>query len=327
MRMLVVGGTRFVGRHIVEQAIGRGHDVTLLHRGRSGAGLFPQAAHILADRNGDLSGLGHGSWDVTVDVSGYLPRQVRDLADALDERGGRYVYISSVSVYDNPPPGFTEDAALRELPDPTIEEITDETYGGLKAACERVAHERFGSGTLIVRPTYVVGPYDHLCRFTWWVERVARGGEILAPGPPGAAVQVIDARDLASWTLDMIERREAGVFHTAYPRPPFPFRDLLEAMVVEVGPPGTTLTWVDPDFLGDRGVDADSLPLWSAFDPEAAGNLADPSAALAAGLSPRPLSATIRETHDHAIRHPLPPPPARLTPEREAALLTEWRER
>ncbi|WP_238011343.1 NAD-dependent epimerase/dehydratase family protein [Dactylosporangium sp. AC04546] len=327
MRMLVVGGTRFVGRHIVEQAIERGHELTLLHRGRSGGELFPQARHILADRNGDLAALAGGEWDVTVDVSGYLPRQVRDLADALDERGGRYVYISSVSVYAGPPPGFTEDAALHELPDPTIEEISDETYGGLKAACERAALDRFGSGTLIVRPTYVVGPYDHLCRFTWWVERVARGGEILAPGPPDAAIQVIDARDLAAWTLDMIERGDGGVFHAAYPRPPFPFRALLEAMVVEVGPPGTTLTWVDPDFLGDRGVDADSLPLWSAFDPEAAGNLADPSAALAAGLSPRPLSETIRETHAHAVQHPLEPLPERLTPEREAALLAEWHQR
>ncbi|GAA2583384.1 SDR family oxidoreductase [Dactylosporangium fulvum] len=327
MRMLVIGGTRFVGRHIVEDALSRGHDVTLLHRGQTGKDLFPAARHVLADRNRDLSVLADGAWDVTIDVSGYFPRQVREIADALDERAGRYVYVSSVSVYDRPKPGFREDAPLRELVDPTIEEVTDETYGALKAACERVAVERFGTGTLILRPTYVVGPHDHLSRFTWWVERVARGGEILAPGLPEAPIQVIDARDLAKWTLDMVERGAGGVFHAAFPAPPFSFRELLEAIVAEVGPPGTTLTWVDPDFLGERGIDAESLPLWSAFDSEAEVNAADPAAAFAAGLAPRPLRETVRETYEHAVRHPLSPPPERLISERETQLLEEWHQR
>lgn len=328
MRVLIVGGTRFVGRHITAAAIAAGHEVTLLHRGQTGAGLFPAATHLLADRNTGLSVLAGGEWDATIDVSGYLPRQVHGLADALGGRGGRSVYISSVSVYDVPAgPGFAEDSPVRELDEPDVEEITDETYGPLKAACERVAVQRFGAGTLIVRPTYVVGPHDHLSRFTFWVERVARGGEVLAPGEPDAPIQVIDARDLADWTVRLLSRADGGVFHAVSPAPPFSFRELLEAILAEVGPAGTTLTWVDPGFLGDRGLDGESLPLWSAFDPEAGSNAADPAAAFAAGLTPRPLRQTIRETHEHALRHPLPPPAARLTPELETRLLTEWHER
>jgi 2'-hydroxyisoflavone reductase len=329
MRILIVGGTRFVGRHLTEAALAAGHDVTLLHRGRTGGDLYPQATHLLADRNGDLSVLAAGAWDATVDVSAYVPRQVNALADALDERAGQYAYVSSVSAYDADrlEPNFTEDAPLRELDDPATEEVTEQTYGGLKTACERVAANRFGSSTLIVRPTYVVGPYDHLCRFTFWLERIARGGEVLAPGEPGAAIQVIDARDFAEWTIQMLGRAAGGVFHTVSPAPPFSFRELLELMVAEAGPPGTTLTWVDPQFLGDRGVDGESLPLWSAFDPDAAANAANPAAAYAAGLSPRPLRDTMRETLAYARKHPLPPPAERLTPEREARLLAEWHER
>jgi 2'-hydroxyisoflavone reductase len=325
MRILIVGGTQFVGRHITEAAVAAGHEVTLLHRGQTGADLFPSATHLHADRNALPDGLLSGEWDATVDVSAYLPRQVHGLADALDGRGGRYVYISSVSVYDVPvAPGFGEDSPVQELDDPTVEEVTDATYGPLKAACERVATQRFGTSTLIVRPTYVVGPHDHLSRFTFWVERVARGGEILAPGPRDAAIQVIDARDLADWTIRLLGRPGGGVFHAVSPAPPFSFAELLEAMVAEVGPPGTTLTWVDPEFLGERGLDGESLPLWSAFDREKDLNAADPAAAFAAGLSPRPLRQTVRETYEDALRHPLPPPAERLTAEREAGLLAEW---
>lgn len=329
MRILIVGGTRFVGRHITEAALAAGHDVTLLYRGRTGADLFPEATHLHADRDALPAELFEEQrWDATVDVSGYVPRQIHGLADALGGRGGRYVYISSVSVYDLPAgPGFAEDSPLRKLDDPAVEEVTDDTYGPLKAACERVAEERFGTSTLIVRPTYVVGPHDHLSRFTFWVERVARGGEILAPGPADAAIQVIDARDLADWTVRLLGRPGGGVFHAVSPAPPFTLGELLEAMVAEVGPAGTTLTWVDAEFLGARGLDGESLPLWSAFDPEEALNAADPAAAFAAGLAPRPLRQTIRETYEDALVHPLPPPPQRLTAEREAAVLAEWHRR
>ena len=147
MRILVMGGTRFVGRHLAAAALARGHAVTLFHRGRTGVELFPEATHLLGDRDGDLRALASGRWDATVDVSAYVPRQVHSLADTLADRGGRYVYISSLSVYATPqPPRFTEDAPLIELADPTVEEVTDETYGGLKVLCERAAVGRFGAG-------------------------------------------------------------------------------------------------------------------------------------------------------------------------------------
>src|SRR5215469_4368041 len=187
MRILIIGGTVFVGRHITEAALAGGHEVTLFHRGRSGSELFAQAAHLFGDRNDDLSPLSAGSWDATIDVCGFFPRQVRSLADALGGRGGQYLFISSTSAYRTPvAPGFNEDAPLAELDDPAAEEITEENYGGLKVAGERAAFELFGvDNTTVIRPTYVVGPRDHSYRFTWWVDRIARGGNVLAPG--GAA--------------------------------------------------------------------------------------------------------------------------------------------
>ena len=158
MRILVVGGTRFVGKHVVEQALGRGHEVTLFHRGHTGMDLFPDLEHRFGDRNTDLSALADGEWDATVDTCAYVPRQVHDLADVLRGRGGHHLLVSSVSVYATPEgPGIDEDAALIELDDPTTEEVTGETYGGLKVLCERAASERHGSSTLLVRPTTTPG--------------------------------------------------------------------------------------------------------------------------------------------------------------------------
>src|SRR5215472_13250883 len=176
MRILIIGGTAFVGRHITEAALAAGHDVTVFHRGKTGAGLFPEATHLTGDRNSDLSALATGRWDATVDVSCYLPRQARSLAAALGDRGGRHTFISSTSAYRTPAaPGFTESAALAVLSDPDTEEVTDQTYGGLKVACERAVTEIYGAAqTTIVRPTYVIGPFDRSGRFTSWVERIAR---------------------------------------------------------------------------------------------------------------------------------------------------------
>ncbi|HEX9066314.1 MAG TPA: NAD-dependent epimerase/dehydratase family protein, partial [Streptosporangiaceae bacterium] len=310
MRILIIGGTRFVGRHITQAALDAGHDVTLFHRGQSGADLFPQATHLNGDRNGDLAdsgGLGPlagGRWDATIDVSAYFPHQVRSLAQALGGgggRGGRYVYISSTSAYATPVAtrNFSENSRLAELPAGQAEsaqEITDENYGGLKVACERLAAELYGSdGVRIVRPTYVVGPFDHSYRFTWWVERIARGGEVLAPGPADGPIQVIDARDMGRFIVGLADgdagstQSGNGVFHAVSPAPPYGFGDLFEDIASAVAPAGTTLTWVDPEFLLKRGEDAGTLPLWPGGDPESDINAADPAAAYAAGLTPRPV--------------------------------------
>jgi 2'-hydroxyisoflavone reductase len=326
MRILIIGGTAFVGRHIAQAALDAGHQLTLFHRGRTGPGLFPQAAHLTGDRDLDLHALRAGRWDATVDVCGYLPRQVESLAEALDGRGGHQLFISSTSVYQTPvAPGFGEDAPLAELADPFVEEITGETYGGLKVACERTLGRLYGAAATVVRPTYVIGPDDHLGRFAWWVERLARGGAVLAPGDASDPIQVIDARDLASWVIRLLEDSVAGTFHAVSPPPPFGFGDLLTAIAAVVASPGTTLTWVGQQYLLDEGEDDVSLPMWPGGDTESAANAASPAAALAAGLAPRPLRQSIAEIHEHELRHPaIARNPVGVSPDREAALLSGW---
>jgi 2'-hydroxyisoflavone reductase len=329
MRILIIGGTAFVGRHIAQTAIDAGHDVTLFHRGRTGSDLFPQATVLTGDRDEDLSALRAGQWAATIDVCAYLPRQVRELASALDGRGGHQLFISTASVYRTPvAPGFDESAPLAELADPTTEEITAQTYGGLKAACERAAVELHGAGTTIIRPSYVIGPYDRSYRFTWWVERLARGGEVLAPGGPQDPIQVIDARDMGSWAIELLENTVAGTFHAATPEPPFGFADFLAAIAAQVAPAGTRLTWVDRDYLLGAGEDDSSLPMWPGGDSERDINAADPAAALAAGLRPRPLRQSVAEVHAHELRSPSAVPDGvGLSPQHEADLLAGWARR
>lgn len=330
MRILVVGGTRFIGRHVVDQALGRGHHVTVFHRGRSGADLFAGDDRVdlrIGDRNEDLSTLAEGRWDATVDTCAYVPAQVQALADVLGDRSGRYLLVSSVSAYAPPTQaGFTEVAPLAELDDPTTEEVTGATYGGLKVLCERAADDRFGRSTVIVRPTYVVGPDDYTWRFPWWVDRLARGGDVLAPGPADAPAQVIDVRDMASWIVGLLEREESGAFHAASPPPPFSWGELLAAVRDAVAPPGTTLSWVDGDFLLGEGLDDGALPLWSAGDPDVLMMTADPARATSAGLTPRSLAETVRDTWAWTQGQEMPPGTG-LDPDRERELLGAWRAR
>jgi 2'-hydroxyisoflavone reductase len=315
MRILIVGGTRFVGRHITEAALAAGHEVALLHRGKSGKDLFPEATHLFADRNQDLSILTGTRWDATIDVSAYLPRQVSALAGALSDNGGHYVFISSVSVYENPAaPGYDESSTVRTLPPgPIPDTVTGETYGALKVLCEQAAIDHFGPSTLVIRPTYVIGPWDHSGRFTHWVQRIARGGDVLAPGYPDRAIQVIDARDLAAFAL----LPNSGIFHTVCAS--MPFVDLLERIKTVVGPPGTRLTWADPQFLLDAGETGETLPLWYAGDEgDALVNTADPAAAIKAGLSIRPLEESIRDISQE------PPVSGFLSSNKESELLERW---
>ncbi len=291
MRLLVIGGTRFVGRHLVEAALAAGHDVTLVHR--SATELFPSARHVLADRDDDLSALADGEWDATVDMCAYLPGQVRSLAAALGGRGGHHVLVSSVSVYADPPgPGGDEDSALLPVAGDDVDEVTGSTYGPLKVACERAATASYGDRLAVVRPTYVVGPHDHTGRYPWWVRRMARGGQVLAPGAPDDPAQVVDVRDLADFQLGLATGQIAGVFNAV--RPTLPWSALLEATAA-IAPAGTTLTWVDGEWLTAQGVTGADLPLWSEGVVEWQSAMS-PARAEAAGLRHRPLSETVRDT-------------------------------
>src|SRR5215831_15688534 len=236
MRILVVGGSRFVGRYFVAQAVAAGHEVTLFHRGRTGGELFPDLEHRIGDRDSDLAALTSGRWDATVDACAYVPRQVHALADVLGDRGGQHLLVSTTAVYAAPSgPGIAEDAPLIELPDPTAENVTAETYGGLKALCEAAAVARHGTQTLLVRPTYVVGPDDYTWRFPWWVRRIASGGDVLAPGPADDPAQVIDGRDQGEWMVRLLEDSQSGAFHAVSPAPPFSWGELLSAIDDVVG--------------------------------------------------------------------------------------------
>lgn len=326
MRILLIGGTRFVGRAMTEVALEREHDVTVLHRGRTDDPSLDTAEHLRADRDRDLSVLDGREFDVTIDVCAYVPRQVRALAEALGSRGGHHIFISTMSVYEEPDEsGMTEGGPLLGLADPDTEDVTAETYGGLKVLCEQAAESAYGKDSLtIIRPTYVVGPWDPTGRFTWWVRRITEGGQVLAPGPYDAPMQVIDARDQGAWAIDLAEAGTTGVFNSTSPTPPYGFGHLLDAVVRAVGPSGTELVWADPQWLLDQGEDGMSLPLWTEGTAEWS-LAADPTHAFSTGLSPRPIAETIEDTWEW-IRSTQPPPAEGwgTTREHEAGLLAAW---
>jgi 2'-hydroxyisoflavone reductase len=262
MRLLVLGGTSFVGRAIVEEALRRGADVTLFNRGRTGAALLPEVPRRTGDRDtGDYASLSDGEWDAVVDVSAYVPRHVREAGQAVGDRVGRYLLISTGSVYDRlqaPADGMGEQAP-RLTPETVTEEVTGETYGPLKVACEDEATGRFGDRATIVRPGVVAGPHDPTDRFTWYVRRAARGGRVALPARPDQPVQVVDSRDLARLVVSLLSDDRPGTFNAVGPAEPTTLQQLLEVCAVAAG---TSVEVVpvaaEPDFplaLGDPSWD------------------------------------------------------------------------
>ncbi len=285
MRILVLGGTSFVGRHITERALEEGHTVTLFNRGETNPDLFDGVEHLRGDRNVDVRALAGREWDATVDVCAYVPRQVRAALTALGARAGLYTFISTISVYtEDVPAHFTESAPLVE---PSYEtEVTMELYGALKVGCEITARQLVADGRLcIVRPGYVVGPYDPTHRFTYWVERVAAGGPMLGPSSD-QPLQVVDGRDLAAFVVGLVEKETADVFHATAPDPPLHFAEVLEEIARGVSAPSPQVRW---------GAALDLLPL---SDPgESWGTLsADVTKAVSHGLRWRSVAETARDT-------------------------------
>jgi 2'-hydroxyisoflavone reductase len=325
MRILLIGGTRFVGRHLVEAALERSHEVTLFNRGKSNPGLFPQLETILGDREQDVDKLKGRIWDVVIDVAGYIPRIVRLSAEVLEKSVSRYVFISSLSAYgDFKKVGIDESYPVGKLEDETIEEINGETYGPLKALCERAVQDIFGGErTLIVRPGLIVGPHDPTDRFTYWPVRVARGGEVLAPQKPEAIIQVIDGRDLAEFIIRLVQENASGVYNATGPDYELTIGKLLEVSK-QVSGSDANFHWGSLEFLKQNKVEPWSdMPAWIPDDEEGLGfSRIDISKAINAGLKFRPLEETVRDTLTWAQRRPNDHEwRAGLTAEREAEVL------
>lgn len=294
MRLLILGGTIFVGRHLAEAAHARGHEVTLFHRGTR-PHVLPQLEHLHGDRDGGLDALGDRAWDAVIDTSGYLPRLVRDSVGALADRVGTYAFVSTISVYlDATRPHLTEEARLATLRDPRTETIDDDTYGGLKALCEDAVRALGTRRTLIVRPGLVVGPHDPTDRFTYWVRRLSDDGPVLVPDAAAQPLQWIDARDLATFVVGALEDGVAGTYNTVVPPDTHTFGDLLNACTGVAGTDPERVV-VPAPFLQERGVRpfAD-LPLWlPGEDVNAFRVSAD--RATAAGLVTQPLTDSVAD--------------------------------
>jgi 2'-hydroxyisoflavone reductase len=330
MRLLIIGGTVFLGRELVDAARARGHTITLFNRGQSNPGLYADVEQIHGDRARDLGLLSGRSWDAAIDTCGYVPRVVRLSAHALAGQVDHYTFISSISVYsDLSQPGADEHAPVGELADPTTEEVTGETYGPLKVLCEQAAEAELPGRTLIVRPGLIVGPYDPTDRFTYWPYRVSRGGQVLAPGQPASRVQFIDVRDLAGWIVRLVEARATGVYNATGPAAPLTMGELLQ-MCKAVSGSDAAFTWVPADFLISQGVSpwAD-MPMWlPETDPSTAGFQAvSVDKAIAAGLAFRPLSDTVAATLDWLKERPADKPwRAGITTATETELLQAWQQ-
>lgn len=334
MKLLILGGTKFLGRHTVELAKKAGHTITLFHRGETNPELFPEVEHILGNRDGGLDKLAGRTWDAAIDTCGYFPRLVGASARYLADKVGHYTFVSSISVYSKFYAGMDESAPVAVLDDPTVEEITEKTYGGLKALCEEAAEHAMPGRVLSVRAGLIVGPYDQTDRFTYWVRRVSTGGRVLVPSPPERPVQFIHAADLAAWMLRMAEHGEAGIYNATGPigpagngtqaAAPYTMEQVLTACREAAGSKAE-FVWVDERYLLERKVELWSdLPLATPAEEDGLMEV-DVSRAAAAGLTARPLLNIVRETLAWDATRPIGTElKAGLKPAREAELLTEW---
>ncbi len=326
MKLLLLGGTVFLGRHIVESALTRGHEVTLFNRGQHNPELFPDVEKLHGDRTTDLSALEGRQWDAVIDTSGYVPRVVRASAEALRNSVKHYTFISSISVFaESDKAGITEDDPVATLQDETVEEVTNDTYGALKALCEQAVEQTLPGRTLIIRPGLIVGPNDPTDRFTYWPVRAARGGEMLAPGRPGDQTQFIDVRDLADWIVRMVEAGTTGAYNATGPDYHLTWGQFLDTCN-SVANPDTHLVWVGDAFAAD--LMEREVANFQPWVPTAYANMRSVNCrkAFHAGLTFRPLTDTVRDTLAWKNASPTKNDMrSGLTPELEEQLLKEWR--
>jgi 2'-hydroxyisoflavone reductase len=324
VKILILGGTIFLGRYLTESALANGHT----------ADLFPEVERLRGDRDGDLEALKGRQWDAVIDTSGYLPRVVRASAELLATAVEHYTFVSSISVYsDVQQSGINETAPVGVLDDPSTEQITGESYGPLKALCEQAVETTLPGRALIVRPGLIVGPHDYSDRFSYWPRRIARGGDVLAPGKANAPVQFIDVRDLAEWIVQMVEARRTGVYNATGPATPLTLGQTLQTCR-DVLSSDARLVWVDEAFLLEAGVQPwIELPLWVPDDGTTGGfHAIDCRKATAAGLRYRPLADTVVDTYHWDATHQQEnqamqrtAQPHSMRAEREAELLASWR--
>lgn len=336
LKILILGGTRFLGPHMAEYALSRGHTLTFFNRGKTNPGVLPGVERIQGDRNGDLRGLAGRQWDAVIDNSGYLPRQVRASAELLHASVPYYMFISSVSVYASFAQANDEDSPVGRLADPTVEKIDGETYGPLKALCESAALAAYGpQHTNVLRPGLIVGPDDNTDRFTYWPARASRGGTFVAPNSPKDPVQVIDVRDLARFAIAAVEQQTAGTFNVLSPPGRFTIGDVVDQSIIAANDlarpsPPPVPAWLPTAFLEAQGVAPWSdMPVWAPSVGEEAGfALVSADRALEAGLTIRPMADTVTDTlrwflgQPEAERRNLK---AGLSPEREAKVLAAWK--
>ena len=325
MRLLVIGGTSFVGRHFVEAALAAGHTVTLFNRGKTAPELFPEAEKLVGDRTKDVEVLKGREWDAVLDTSGYTPRVVRMSAEALAGSAGFYAFISTISVYEGfPSPGQTEDAPLAELADPTVEDVTGETYGGLKVLCEQAVQEIFDGKNVIIRPGIIVGPHDPTDRFTYLIARAAKGGEMLVPGSLNAPLQFIDARDLGAWTLHMIEDAVTGIYNAVGPK--VTLADVLTTARDQEAA-DTQFVSVDGSFLSEHDTNPNAVNAFFQDGDDSFVWDVDAEKAIAQGLTLRSPAVTIADTLAWESSRPADHPwRAGLNWTKEAGLLAAWHE-
>lgn len=339
LKILILGGTGFLGPDIVEAAKRRGHTLTLFNRGKTHAGMFPELEQIHGDRTSDketgrksdLDKLANRKWDAVVDTSAYYPREIREAMAVLKDNIRQYVFISSISVYkDNSKPGMDETTPVGTIEDETFEKVTGESYGPLKALCEKTAEEAMPGKVTNIRPGLIVGPGDPSDRFTYWPVRIDRGGEVLAPGKPDDPIQFIDARDLGEWIVKCIEDGTVGVFNATGPKGTLTMGELLKSCQAATSSK-STLTWADADFLTAQKVEPWSdMPVWVPPVGDMAGFEKVSSArAIAKGMTFRPVDDTVKATLEWFKKEPQDRQDklrAGIKAEREVEVLKAWHE-